>query len=341
MAACRTEGSRLRALVTGATGFVGAHVVRVLIQQGVEVRALVRPTSNLQSLAGLPVETVIGTLTEPSSLEQAVQGVDLVFHVAADYRFWVPDPQQMHAVNVDGTVRLLEAALQAGVWRIVYTSSVVTVRSSSMHLGTEQGFVSVQDCRSTYQLTKVLAEQAVWQRMQQGAPITIVNPSTPIGALDWRPTPTGRLIVDFLNHRLPGFVDAAFNWIAVRDVAVGHWLAATRGRLGERYILGHQNQTLGEFLRLLSDVTGQPAPRLKIPYTIAYLAGTCAEALGRLTGHEPRATRDGVRMAAHPMTYDSSKAVKELGLPQTPLRLAVEEAVQWFREQGYITKRNA
>lgn len=328
----------MRVLVTGATGFVGAHVARVLVDQGHDVLTLVRPTSDLGALADLPVKPILGSLTDHSSLERAVRGIDLLFHVAADYRLWVPDPQAMHDVNVGGTLRLLEAAWKAGVGRIIYTSSAVTVACSADRLGTEADFLPLDACRSTYQRTKVLAEQAVWRLIRQGAPITIVNPSTPIGSLDRRPTPTGRLIVDFLNGRLPAFLDAIFNFVHVGDVAKGHWLAADKGRVGERYILGHQNLSLGEFLQILAEVSGQPAPRMKIPYAVAYMAGVFGELSSRLTGREPRASLDGVRMASIPMRYDSSKAVKELGLPQTSLQAAAEEAVQWFRTNGYVTK---
>lgn len=328
----------VRVLVTGATGFVGAHVARLLVEQGLDVLALVRPTSNLGALADLPVKPILGSLTDPPSLEHAVRDIDLLFHVAADYRLWVPDPEYMRKVNVDGTVRLLEAALKAGVQRIIYTSSAVTVRCSATRLGTEEDFVHPEDCRSVYQLTKVLAEQAVWHLIRQGAPITIVNPSTPIGALDRRPTPTGRLIVDFLNGRLPAFLDALFNWVHVADVAKGHWLAADKGRVGERYILGHQNMSLSDFLQLLAKVSGHPAPRMRIPYAVAYMAGTVGELWSRLSGREPRASLDGVRMASCPMQYDSSKAVKGLEWPQTPLQVAVKEAVHWFRTHGYVTK---
>jgi dihydroflavonol-4-reductase len=244
----------------------------------------------------------------------------------------------MQEVNVEGTRRLLETAVQAGVKRIVYTSSAVAVRCSGDRLGTESDFVDLDETLSVYQRTKVLAEQAVWRLIAQGAPITIVNPSTPIGAFDRRPTPTGRLIVDFLNGRLPAFLDAAFNFVHVSDVAKGHWLAAAQGHIGGRYILGGQNLSLSDFLQLLAKVSGRPAPRIKIPYAVAYMAGVVGELTGRLTGREPRASLDGVRMASLPMQYDSSKAVNELGLPRTPLEKAVDEAVQWFREHGYVTQ---
>ena len=328
----------MRVLVTGATGFVGSNVARCLIEQGHHVSVLVRPTSDRTTLAGLSVTPIVGSLTDHQSLSHAVQDIEVLFHVAADYRFWVPDPQTMHEVNVEGTIRLLEAAVTAGVRKIVYTSSTVAVQCFHDRLGTEEGFVNPDETSSLYQRTKVLAERAVWRLIGQGAPITIVNPSTPIGPFDWRPTPTGRLIVDFLNGNLPAFLNAAFNFVYVGDVAKGHWLAADKGLVGERYILGGYNLSLSDFLGILAKVSGQAAPRVKIPYAVAYMAGAVGELTGRLTGQEPRASLDGVRMARLPMQFDSRKAVQELGLPQTPIEKAVEEAVQWFRQHGYITR---
>lgn len=328
----------MHALVTGATGFVGGRLVRELVAQGVTVRALVRPSSDRRAIADLPVEYMLGDLCDPQSLAQAVKETDVLFHVAADYRFWVPNPATMHQANVEGTVALMRAALDAGVPRIVYTSSTVTVDCSTSRLGTEDDFVSPGECRSTYQLTKVLAEQAVWELIRQGAPITILNPSTPIGAGDHRPTPTGQLIVDYLNGRLPAYLNTVLNWIDVEDVAKGHWLAATKGRIGQRYILGHANWSLQHMLAMLSDASGQPAPRIKIPYALAYAAGIGGEVWGRLSGRRPQAALDGIRMAARPMQYDASKAVQELGMPQTPIRGAVAEAVHWYRAHGYVSK---
>lgn len=325
----------MRALVTGGSGFIGGHVVNTLLHEGVDVRVLVRPTTDTAILRGCDVEVLCGDITDPASLRKAVHGVDLVFHVAADYRFWVPDPQRMRATNVDGTVQVLRAASEAGVSRIIYTSSVVTVRGSKEIPGTEADFMVLEACRSTYQRTKLLAEQAVWKLIAKGMPITIVNPSTPIGAGDRRPTPTGRLIVDYLTGRLPAFLDMDLNWVSVEDVAVGHWLAATKGRIGERYILGHANLSLGEFFRILADVSGQPAPKVRIPYAVAWMAALGGNLYGRMTGREPQATLDGVRMAGLPMRYNSRKAVEQLGFPQTPLPEAVVEAVEWFRKKGY------
>jgi dihydroflavonol-4-reductase len=326
----------MHAFVTGGTGFVGAHVIRTLVNRNVKVRALVRPMSDRRLLADLPLELVEGDLTNVGSFQQGLRDVDWLFHVAADYRLWVPDPLHMYAVNVHGTERLIEAAQAAGVGRIIYTSSAVTVRVPIDRPGTEEDFEMPDDCRSTYQRTKVLAEQAVWRLIRGGAAVTIVNPSTPIGPADRRPTPTGRLIVDYLNHRLPAFLDARLNWVDVRDVAVGHWLAATRGRVGERYILGHQNLSLAQFFRILADVSAVPPPRVRIPYAIAYLTGLVGNIWGRFSGREPQAILDGVRTARVPMQYDSKKAVNELGFPQTSIHIAADEAVRWFQEHGYV-----
>lgn len=329
----------MRTLVTGATGFIGSHVVRVLVDEGHEVLGLVRGTSDLRLLEGLPVKPILGDLTDPSSLKRAVLDIDVLFHVAADYRLWVPDPHTMHEVNVNGTQRLLTAAWKAGVKRMIYTSSAITVACSDRRLGTEEDYLKPSEARSAYQRTKILAEEAVWILIRQGAPITIVNPSTPIGSRDHRPTPTGRLIVDFLNGRLPAFLNAIFNFIDVGDVAKGHWLAADKGRVGERYILSHRNMSLGEFLETLAAISGESVPRFKIPYALAYVAGACGELTAWLTRREPFASLDGVRMASRPMQYESRKAVEELGLEHTSVDAAIQEAVQWFREHGYVRRR--
>ena len=328
----------MRSLVTGGTGFIGAHLVGVLIEQGVEVRVLRRPTSDTSALDTLSVEWVRGDLADPASLRQAVNGMGVVFHLAADYRLAVPRPRRMHQTNVDGTVQLLRAASEAGVPRIVFTSSAVAVKCSGDVPATEEDFVDPSECRSTYQLTKVLAEQAVWEMIHHGAPITVVNPSTVIGPRDRRPTPTGRMIVDFLRGRLPAFLDAVMNWVYVEDVAQGHWLAATKGRIGERYILANETLSLGQFLQILAEVSGRPRPRVRIPYGVAYVAGMVGTAWSRVSKREPQATLDGVRMAATPMLYDSTKAKRELGLPQTPIRIGVEKAVQWYQSDEFASQ---
>ena len=328
----------MRALVTGGTGFVGSHVVHTLVREGIEVLALVRESSDPTVLKELGVQVLYGDLTHHDSLRKAVRGVELLFHVAADYRFWVPDPEQMHATNVDGTVQILRAASEAGVSRIIYTSSAVTVRGEKKKEGTEADFIGLDECQSTYQRTKVLAEQAVWDLIGKGVPITIVNPSTPIGSGDRRPTPTGKLIVDYLTGRLPAYLNTDLNVVSVEDVAKGHWLAAKVGKVGERYILGNANVTLGEFLNVLAEASGKPAPKFRIPYAVAWMAALAGNLQGNLTGKEPQATPDGVRMAKLPMRYHSGKAIKELGFPQTPIPSAAAEAVSWFRKHGYTNE---
>lgn len=329
----------MRALVTGATGFLGHHVMRALIQRGVEVRALIRPTSDRATLADLPVSHVFGDLLDPASLNQACRDVEWVIHVAADYRLWVPDPRRMSEVNVTGTENVIAAAAEAGVARIVYTSTAATVACGHDNPGTEEAFVQPEECRCAYQKSKVLAEQAVWRWIHRGAPVTIVNPSTLIGPVDRRPSPTGRLIVDFVSGRIPAYLDAQLNLIDVRDAAEGHWLAATRGRVGERYVLAHQNRSVGEFLKTLAEVCDRRAPRWRVPYAVAYAAGCAGELKARWLGGEPQATRGAVRMAGAPMRYNSMKAVKELGLPQMPLRSSVLDALRWFEENGYVNQK--
>lgn len=310
-------------------------MVNTLLHEQVDVRILVRPTTDISIFKELNVEIMTGDITDPAFLRKAVKGVDLLFHVAADYRFWVPDPQRMYATNVEGTSQILRAASEGGVSKIIYTSSVVTVGGSGETPGTEADFMKLEECRSTYQRTKVLAEKAAWEMIGRGMPITIVNPSTPIGAGDRRPTPTGRLIVDYLNGRLPAILDTNLNWVSVEDVAAGHWLAAQKGSIGERYILGHANLSLGEFFVILAEVSGKPAPKVRIPYAVAWMAAVVGNFSGRITAREPQATLEGVRMAGLPMQYDSRKAIEQLGFPQTPLSRAAAEAVEWFRKNGY------
>ncbi|MBI5242528.1 MAG: NAD-dependent epimerase/dehydratase family protein [Elusimicrobia bacterium] len=327
------------AFVTGGTGFVGANVARTLIGKGLAVRALVRKDSNLRNLAGLAVEMVEGDLRDRQSLKAACRGARYVFHVAADYRIWVPDPEGMYASNVDGTVNMIEEAHAAGVERIVHCSSVAAIRppkSSARVPSVESCFYeSDGDIVGAYKKSKWRAEKAALDLAAKGAPVVVVNPTAPIGPFDVKPTPTGRIIVDFLNKRLPSYIDTGLNLVHVRDVAEGHWLAATKGRVGERYILGGQNLTLKQALDLLAQVTGLSAPRFQTPYPLALAFAYLDSARARLTGGTPVAAVDAVRMARYRMFYDASKAVQELGLPQTSARIAFEDAVIWFVSNGY------
>jgi|UniRef100_A0A7C3UVY4 dihydroflavonol-4-reductase len=325
-----------KTLVTGGTGFIGRAVVVELLAAGREVRVLARDPGH-PALAGLEVEVARGDLRDPGSLAAAVRGCDRVFHVAADYRLWVPDPESMYAVNVQGTRDLLAAAAEAGVAGVVYTSTVgVLGNPGNGTPGTEDTPVSLADMVGHYKRSKFLAEQAVLEFVHQGLPVVLVHPSAPVGPWDTRPTPTGQIILDFLKGRMPAYLETGLNLVHVRDVARGHLLAEQKGRVGEKYILGNQNLSLSEIFRLLAAITGIPSPRLRLPYwpilALSYLDEFWAT---HISGKPPRMPVAGVKMAKKFMYFDSSKAVRELGLPQTPVRQALEEAVAWFREHGY------
>jgi dihydroflavonol-4-reductase len=327
-------------LVTGGTGFVGANVVRELVALGAAVRVLARQGGDRRALDGVPVEIVEGDLLDRASLARAVRGVDTLYHVAADYRLWARDPAELHRVNVDGTRAILEVAGEAGVRRVVYTSTVGTLgipRDGSP--GTEDTAVSPADMVGPYKASKFLAERVALDFAARGLPIVIVNPSAPIGPWDVKPTPTGQMIVDFMRGRMFATLDTGLNIVHVRDVARGHLLAAERGRIGERYILGHVrgNLALAEIGRLLAETTGRPAPRLRVPYAVAWCGAACSEAVARLTGRPPAVPLTAVRMARKRMYFSPAKAVRELGLPQTDPREALRDAVRWFAAHGYAS----
>ena len=328
----------MKTLVTGGTGFVGANVVRMLLQRGTEVRALVRPRSDTQNLDQLDVELVAGDLRDRGSLEAALEGCDTVYHVAAMYALWAPSPKEIYDSNVTGTVNLLEAAGRAGVEKIVYTSSVATIGlPKDGTLGTEEVPLPPEDLVSDYKRSKYLAEQEVLQYVRRGLPVVIVNPSFPVGPWDVKPTPSGQIIVNFLRGKIPAYVDTGLNVVDVEDVAIGHIMAAEKGRIGERYILGHANLTLPELFQLLEQVSGMRAPRIRIPYGFAYLSACVSECVARTITHRPPfVTLAGVRLSRKRMFFDASKAVRELGLPQTPPVKALSQAVQWFRAHGYV-----
>src|SRR5262245_50714402 len=323
-------------LVTGGTGFVGANLVRELLADGRSVRVLARRGGDRRALEGRAVEIVDGDLLDVESVRAAVAGVRRVYHVAADYRLWAPDPSVIYRANVDGTRHILEAAATAGAERIVYTSTVGAVGIPKDGTpGDESTPVSLADMVGPYKASKFLAERVADEMAARGAPVVIVNPSAPIGPWDVKPTPTGQMIVDFLAGRMIGTVDTGLNLVHVRDVARGHLRAAERGRFGEKYILGHENVTLLELLRRLAALTGLPAPRLRIPYAVAWLAAAGMEGVARLTGRAPRVALTGVRMARKGMCFSAAKAVAELGLPQTPVEDAMAAAVEWFVARGY------
>jgi dihydroflavonol-4-reductase len=326
------------ALVTGATGFIGANVVRELLARGQAVRVLVRPTSDRRAIAGLPVDICEGDLRDPLSIRRAMAGVRHVYHVAADYRLWTRDPRELYRTNVDGTRAVLAASAEAGVERVVHTSSVGALGiPADGSPGTETTPATLGDMVGPYKASKFLAEEVAREWAARGLPVVIVNPSTPVGPWDVKPTPTGRIIVDFLHGRMFATLDTGLNLVDVRDVARGHVLAAERGRIGERYILGNRDLPLGEIFRLLAALTGYPAPRLRIPYAVAWASALAMEAGARITGREPRASLTSVRMARKRMYFSPARAVQELGLPQTPVDEALAAAVEWFAAHGYVT----
>ena len=323
-------------LVTGGSGFVGAHVARELAARGDRVRLLLRPTGDRRALEGLEHETVEGDLRDPASLRDAVQGCRTVYHVAADYRLWSKDPAELYASNVKGTRNLLRAAAQAGVERTVYTSTVGTIGvPGDGRQGDEDSPVSLDDMTGHYKRSKFQAEQVALEAARFGQPVVIVNPTAPIGERDVKPTPTGKIILDFLKGDMPAYVDTGLNWVDVRDVSRGHLLAAERGRPGERYILGGRDMTLRDALEILARLTGRRAPSTQIPYGVAFAFSVVETAMADLTGRPPRAPLEGVRMARKKMYASSAKAERELGYRAGQPEAAFERAIQWFRENGY------
>jgi len=328
-------------LVTGATGFVGSHVARQLLSAGHRVRALVRPSSNLRALEGLSVERAEGDLGDLISLDRAMRGVRHVFHVAADYRLWTRNPEEIYATNVEGTRKLFEVAGQAGVERIVYTSTVATIAVTTPdgELPSEGTRATLDQMIGHYKRSKFLAELEALKSAAAGLPIVIVNPTAPVGPGDWKPTPTGRIILDFLNGKMPAYVDTGLNVVGVEDVAAGHILAAGRGRIGERYILGARNMTLKEILDALAAITGRTAPRVRLPHAVALAAGYADEAIARITGREPQIPVEGVKMSRHRMFVASDKAERELGYRPKTVEPALEAAVRWYERHGYVGNR--
>jgi dihydroflavonol-4-reductase len=331
-------------LVTGASGFVGSHVARQLVAAGDTVRVLVRRSSRLEFLDDLPVERVEGDLRDAGSIARAMKGVQRVFHVAADYRLWARDPAEIYDSNVGGTRRLLEAAVRESVSRIVYTSTVATIAVShgaNDALPDESTPATVDQMIGHYKRSKFLAEAEAKKAAAAGAPVVIVNPTTPVGPGDWKPTPTGRIMVDFLNGKMPAYVDTGLNLVAVEDVAAGHLQAAERGRVGERYLLGARNMTLKQILEALAAITGRSAPRVRLPHAVALAAGYADEWLSRLLGRDPRIPVEGVKMSRHRMFVATGKAERELGFAPGPVEAALERAVKWYQEHGYVRGRAA
>jgi dihydroflavonol-4-reductase len=329
---------QMLAFVTGATGFVGSHVARVLAEQGADLRLLVRASSNPRNIEKLRADRVMGDLRDPASVAKAMAGCDVVFHVAADYRLWVRDPEQMYRSNVEGTRAVLEAARQNGIRRVVYTSSVATMGfSSNGHPADEDSPVCLANMIGPYKRSKFMAEEVALAASGDGMEVVAVNPSTPVGEQDIKPTPTGRIIVDFLKKKFPAYVDTGLNLVDVDACARGHVAALEKGRSGERYILGGENLTLKQILDKLAAITGLPSPRLRVPYVMALATGVVDEMVtGHIFGREPRATIDAVRMGRKKMFVSSAKAGRELGWKTVPVDDALRRAVDWFQTNGYV-----
>ena len=326
------------AFVTGATGFVGSHVARALADQGAELRLLVRTSSDPRNIEDLRAERVIGDLRDSASIDKAMQGCDVVFHVAADYRLWVRDPDEMYRANVDGTRAILEAARKNRVRRVVYTSSVATMGfTGNGHPADENSPVSLDNMIGPYKRSKFMAEQVAMEAARSGMDVVGVNPTTPVGERDIKPTPTGRIVVDFLKKKFPAYVDTGLNLVDVTECARGHVAALEKGRSGERYILGGENLTLKQILDKLAAITGLRSPRVKVPYMMALATGVVDEMVtGRMLGREPRATIDAVRMGRKKMFVTSAKAEHELGWKLLPVDGALRRAVAWFQQNGYV-----
>jgi dihydroflavonol-4-reductase len=329
--------------LTGGTGFVGANLARLLIERGFSVRALARKGSNRKNLEGLKLEIVEGGLLDEQALAAGCKGARFVFHVAADYRIWAPDPSEMYRSNVDGTALLIEQALKAGCEKVVYCSSVAAIKPPHEKQPADENshYGSVDEVVSDYKKSKYLAELKALELAKKGAPVVVVNPAAPIGARDIKPTPTGKVVVDFLNGRIPSYIDTGLNVVHVGDVCQGHLLAAEKGRVGERYILGGENLTLKQMLDTLAQVTGLPGPKFKTPYAVAYAFGAFDTARARMFGGEPLAPLDAVKMAKHYMWFSSAKAERELGYRFTSARSALAESAQWFLANGYAKRPEA
>ena len=327
----------MKVFVTGATGFVGSHVARALAEQGADLRLLVRATSDPKNIEALKADRVIGDLRDPVSIEKAMAGCEVVFHVAADYRLWIRDPERMYAANVEGTRAILEAARKNGVRRVVYTSSVATMGfTSNGSSADENSPVSLDNMIGHYKRSKFMAEQVAMEAGRGGMDVVVVNPTTPVGERDIKPTPTGRIVVDFLKKKFPAYVDTGLNLVDVTECARGHLTAMEKGRSGERYILGGENLTLKQILDKLAAISGLPSPKVKVPYVLALATGVVDEVVtGHILKREPRATIDAVRMGRKKMFVSSAKAEHELGWKMAPVDDALRRAVEWFQANGY------
>ncbi|MCL5023637.1 MAG: NAD-dependent epimerase/dehydratase family protein [Nitrospirae bacterium] len=327
----------MKALVTGATGFIGFSAAKLLREKGLQVIALVRKGSDASFLASHDIATAEGDVRDLDSVLRALRGCRQLYHLAADYRLWVPDPETMYEINVRGTRNVMEAALRLGTEKVIYTSTVgVLAASRDGKPSDEETPSALSDMTGHYKRSKFIAEKEVFRFIERGLPAVVVNPSTPIGPRDRKPTPTGKMIVDFMNGAMPAYLDTGLNFVDVMDVAAGHWLAAERGKTGQRYILGNRNLSLREFLGILAGLTGGKPPKVRLPYLPVLLAAHIDETLSKFTRRHPRIPLTGVRMARKYMYFDCTKAVRELGMPQSPIEDAIEKAAGWFRESGYV-----
>lgn len=323
-------------LVTGASGFLGSHVARQLVARGEDVRVLMRPSSTNRAIADLSLEYVTGDLRDPASVVRAMQGVKRVFHVAADYRLWARRSREIYDSNVGGTKNILEAAKSSGVEQLIYTSTVATIAVDRPQHPNEFTDAKLDEMVGHYKRSKWMAEQEILKAAKAGAPVMVVMPTTPIGPWDWKPTPTGKIILDFLNGKLPGYVETGLNFVGVEECAAGHLLAAEKGKIGERYLLGGENLTLKAMLDTLSAITGLPAPKLKIPHGFALGVAYANTVFSRLIGREPGIPVEGVKIARHMMFVDCSRAQRELGFKAGPVSAALERAVRWYEANDYI-----
>lgn len=326
-------------LVTGAAGFLGSHVARQLVARGENVRVLMRSSSNNRAISDLSLEYVTGDLRDAASLDRAMKDVKRVFHVAADYRLWAKKPQDIYDSNVGGTKNLLAAAKNAGVEQLIYTSTVATIAVDRAELPNEATEAKLEEMVGHYKRSKWMAEQEVLQAAKNGLPVIVAMPTTPVGPWDWKPTPTGKIILDFLNGKMPGYVETGLNFVGVEECAVGHLLVAEKGKVGERYLLGAENLTLKELLDLLAKITGLSAPGMKIPHGVALGVAYVDTALSRLLGKEPGIPIEGVKIAQHKMFVDCSRAKRDLGFQPGPVPAALERAVRWYQANGYVRER--
>jgi dihydroflavonol-4-reductase len=325
-------------LVTGAAGFLGSHVARQVVARGEDVRVLLRASSTNRAIADLSLEYVTGDLRDPASLDRAMKGVKRVFHVAADYRLWAKRKQDIYDSNVGGTKNLLEAAKRAAVEQLIYTSTVATIAVDRPQLPNELTDARLDEMVGHYKRSKWLAEREVLNAAKAGLPVVVAMPTTPVGPWDWKPTPTGKIILDFLNGNMPGYVETGLNFVGVEECAAGHLLVAEKGKVGERYLLGGENLTLKQMLDALAKITGLPAPKLKIPHGLALGVAYANTVFSRLLGREPGIPVEGVKIARHMMFVNCSRARRELGFQAGPVAAALERAVRWYEANGYIAR---